>query len=363
MGSAASYHLAGRGCTVLGLDRHTPPHAFGSSHGQTRIIREAYFEHPSYVPLVQRAYELWAELERKTGRLLFTRTGGLMIGPREGVIFQGAQRSAEQHGLAHQILTSAEVRERFPVLHPDKSMAAVWEPRAGVLFPEACIQAHLTLARQAGATLHLDEAVERWEAEGSGVRVTTARGSYAARQLLCSAGAWTQSVLADLDLRLEVERQVLYWFEPRAQAELFQPEHCPVFLWETEASQFFYGFPNLGEGVKVAGHHGGQMTRPDSLDRAVHDSEVDQMRALVDRYLPAGNGPLRSAVVCMYTNTPDGHFLVDRHPALPQVLIASPCSGHGFKFASAVGEVLADLLLTGRSSFDLGLFKLERRLR
>jgi sarcosine oxidase len=355
MGSAAAYQLAKRGKKALGLDRFAPPHSSGSSHGKTRIIREAYFEHPLYVPLVQRAYELWAELERQTGRSLLRQTGGLMIGRPDGAVASGARRSAEVHRLRHEILAATEVRRRFPGLQPNDEMVAVWEPRAGILFPEACIEAHLGLARKHGAELRMDEPALCWKPDGDGVRVFTAKDEYLADQLLLTAGGWIQALLPDLQLPFVVERQVQFWFEP-TNPEWFQPGRCPIHIWEHEPGRHFYGFPDLGEGVKVAGHHEGEAVDPDSISREVTPQEVETMRRLVRRFLPGADGPLRSAVVCMYTNTPDHHFFIDRHTAHPQVLIASPCSGHGFKFSSAIGEVLANLLTGEPCGFDLSLF-------
>jgi sarcosine oxidase len=355
MGSAAAFHLAKRGQRVLALDRFAPPHGFGSSHGQTRIIREAYFEHPVYVPLVQRAYELWTELEQASGCELFRQTGGLMIGRPDSAVVSGARRSAQDHRLEHRILSAAEVRRQFPALRPTDEMTAVWEPRAGILFPEACIAAHLMMARREGATLRCDEPVVRWEPEGDGVRVFTGGGEYSARQMLLTAGSWTKALLPDWNLPLSVERQVQFWFEPKLP-DAFLPDRCPVHLWEYEPGQYFYGFPDLGDGVKVAVHHQGEVTGPDSIRREVAPSDVDSMRRLIERFLPGANGALRSAVVCMYTNTPDSHFLLDRLPGFPQVLVASPCSGHGFKFSSSIGEGLAEWLIAGRARFDLELF-------
>jgi sarcosine oxidase len=356
MGSAAAFHLTKSGKRVLGLDRFAPPHIFGSSHGQTRIIREAYFEHPSYVPIVQRAYELWGELSRETGQRLFVQTGGLMIGRPDGVVVAGARCSAETHRLPHEVLSSQEITRRFPALHPAKDMAGVWEPRAGVLFPEECIAAHLARARKQGATLHFAEKVLRWEADGSGVKVTTDQTHYLAERLILSAGSWLKALLPELSLRLTVERQVLFWFDS-SRPDLFQPDRCPIHLWEHAPGKFFYGFPDMGNGIKVAGHHEGEIVDPDSIRREVRPEEVDTMRRIIGPFLPELDGPLREAVVCMYTNTPDGHFLIDRHPAHGQVLIASPCSGHGFKFASAIGEILCDLTTKGESRFDLTLFR------
>ena len=360
MGSATAYHLARRGQRVLGLDRFSPPHTMGSSHGQTRIIREAYFEHPSYVPIVQRAYVLWDELARAVNAPLLLPTGGLMIGAPDSIVFSGAKRSADTHRLPHEVLSASEVRQRFPALRPSDDMMAVLEPRAGILFPERCIAAHLALAARHGANLRTEEPVVRWIAAGDGVEVTTTKGVYRAGQMILSAGSWARKLLPDLDPPLTIERQVLFWFDPKSAPTLFYAEHFPIHLWQVDAGEgvkFFYGFPDLGEGVKIAGHHQGAAVSPDSVSREVAPAEVDAMRGLLRRYLPQADGPLRSSTVCLYTNTPDEHFWIDRHPAHPQVIIASPCSGHGFKFSSAIGEILGDMVTSGISQFDLSLFK------
>ena len=294
MGSAAAFHLARRGQRVLGLDRFAPPHAYGSSHGQTRIIREAYFEHPVYVPLIQRAYELWAELEIQSGRNLFQPTGGLMIGRPDSAVVAGALRSAKEHHLKFKLFSGAEVRRHFPGLRPTDDMVAVWEPRAGILFPEHCIEAHLRLAREHGADLRLDTPVSRWEARAGGVRVASDRCQYEAGQLVLAAGGWIKALLPDLNLPFTVERQVQFWFEPKKAAP-FQPAHCPIHLWEHQPGRHFYGFPNLGEGVKVAGHHEGETASPDAIRRDVSPAEVEGMRRIVRQFLPDADGPLRSA--------------------------------------------------------------------
>jgi sarcosine oxidase len=360
MGSAAAYHLAKQGRRVLGLDRFGPPHQFGSSHGATRIIREAYFEHPLYVPLVQRAYELWKELEKEAGRQLLLQTGGLMLGDPTGVIVQGAQRSAEEHHLLYKLLSAGEVHQQFPAFQPNDNMVAVWEPRAGILFPELAIKTHLELAARHGADLRLNSPVLKWEPQNAGVLVRTESEVFRAKQLLLCVGAWTTSLVPDLNLPLTVERRVLFWFEPRSQADLFQPQRCPIFICEHEPRRYFYGFPDLGDGVKFGVHHEGAHSSPDQLDREVKQHEIETARDVLRGLLPNAAGTLRSAVVCMYTNTPDEHFLFDHHPRYPQVLIASPCSGHGFKFSPVIGELTATLFCGGKSSFDLSLFKLAR---
>jgi sarcosine oxidase len=357
MGSAAAFHLARRGVRVLGLDRHTPPHTLGSSYGDTRIIREAYFEHPVYVPMVQRAFELWRELEKVSRTALLTQTGGLMIGRPESELVAGARHSAEAHGLAHALLSAGEVRARFPALHPEDDMVAVWEPRAGILFPEACISATIAQARQHGAALRFAEPVQSWSADGGNVRVSTPLGEYRARHLVITAGAWVGSLLPALDLPFAIERQVLHWFEAARDIELFAAQRCPVHLWQFDGSRFFYGFPDLGSGVKVAFHHDGEVTTVENVRREVAPAEVEATRAVLRRFLPAADGLLRASVVCVYTNTRDGHFWIDHHPRHSQVLVASPCSGHGFKFAPVIGEVLADIVQDMPPRFDLQLFR------
>jgi len=356
MGGAAALELARRGARVIGFDRFEPPHRWGSSHGDTRIIREAYFEHPVYVPMVQRAFVLWRELERASGAALLQQTGGVMIGEPDSTLIAGALRSARTHGLQHEVLSASELRARVPVLNPEPGMVGVWEPRAGVLAAEACVSAQLGQARRHGADLRYDEPVSHWQADGADISVHTARGRHRARQLVVCAGAWVASLLPGVALPFRVERQLLHWFEPAATAAAFTPQRCPVHLWQFDGSRFFYGFPDQGAGVKVAFHHRGESTSADAVTREVAAAEVDDMRRTLRRLLPAADGRLRASTVCLYTNTPDEHFWIDRHPAHGNVLVASPCSGHGFKFAPVIGEIVADLVEGRPSRFDLGLF-------
>ncbi len=360
MGGAACDQLAGRGLKVLGLDSLQPPHVLGSSHGESRIIREAYFEDPRYVPIVQRAYECWAALERDTGRALLRVTGGLMIGEPEGTLVSGAIRSAETHHLPHEVLSASVTRSRFPALALDDAHVAVWEPRAGVLDPEACVSAQLERARRRGALLHGGEPVTAWRADGAGVEVETPSGRHRAGRLVIAAGAWTGSLLADLRLPLTVERQALYWFEPVGDTRRLAPERFPIWIWEHERGRYFYGFPLLARGLKVARHHEGEPCAPDAPRREVGEDEIAAMTALVHRHLPGAAGRVRESATCLYTNTPDEHFIIDAHPDFPQVTILSPCSGHGFKFASAIGEIVADTLSGGPSRFDLERFRIAR---
>ena len=357
MGSATAFELSRRGLDVIGFDRYSPPHAFGSSHGDTRIIREAYFEDPVYVPMVQRAFESWRELERLSGTALLEQTGGLMIGVPGSDLVEGARHSAQVHGLQHSMLSAGEIRARFPVLNPEPEMVGVWEPRAGVLSPEACVAAQLEQARRGGAVLRFDEPVSRWEAGDGHVSVYTGLDRYSAKQLVISAGAWVGSLLPGMRLPLRIERQVLHWFEPGSHADSFSPEHCPIHLWQFDRDRFFYGFPDMGAGVKLAFHHGGESTTVDEVRRTVTITEVEEVRAAARRFVPAAEGRVLASVVCLYTNTPDEHFWIDRHPEHSNVVVASPCSGHGFKFAPVVGEIVADLLEGRRAGFDLRPFR------
>lgn len=362
MGSATLYHLARRGQRVLGLEQFTPGHELGSSHGDSRIIREQYFEHPLYVPLVQRAYELWRELEERSGRSLLTITGGLMIGPRDGMVVAGTLRSATEHHLPHEVLTAAQVRARFPAFEMRDDLAAVLDPRAGFLDADACNAAHLDAARRDSADVRSEEKMLAWEADGEGVRVTTTRGVYTAARLLLSCGAWNAEVLRDLQLPLTIERQVLYWFDPGERAVLYDTVSFPVFAYEYTPGHICYGVPRLARGVKASVMHSGEVAAtPAEVRRTVAEYEVDALRSALQPVLPAlSQTTVRERKVCVFTNTPDGHFLVDRHPRHPQVIVSSPCSGHGFKFASALGELQAELLTTGIASFDISPFRVSR---
>jgi sarcosine oxidase len=359
MGSATVYQLARRGQSVMGIDQFTPPHAFGSSHGGSRIIRETYFEDPLYVPLVRRAYHGWAELQARSGKRVLRRTGGLTIGPPDGRIVNGVRACAAEHQLPCEELSASETRRRFPALRPPDDSVAIWEPRAGVLDPETAIDAQLSLARAAGAELRFSERVTQWRATADGVEVITASGAFAAERLVITAGPWMGELLPELDLPLDVERNAVFWFDPLNPAE-FTPERFPLFIHEFAPGRAWYGFADLGDGVKVALHHQGEPTTADTIRRAVSDDEVAGMRALIERFLPGANGALRKTAACMYTNTPDEHFIIDLHPEHPAVIIASPCSGHGFKFSIAIGELIADEIMGERRRFDLTPFRIDR---
>ena len=362
MGSAALAHLAARGLKAVGLEQFSPAHALGSSHGQSRIIRKAYFEDPAYVPLLLRAYELWEALERRTGRSLLLRTGGLMLGPEGSEVVAGSARSAREHGLAHELLTAADIRRRYPVMRPAVHEVALFEADAGLLFPEACVLAHLEAAVADGAEARFGAQVLGWEAiAGGGVRVRTATETVEAERLVICAGAWFGAVAPELGLPLKVERNVMHWFEPVANSEAFAPDRFPIYIAERRNTPVFYGFPALpGQGVKVAFHHSGQITTPDEIDRRVRGDEIAEMRAALAAWLPDAAGAWQHSVACMYTNTPDEHFVIGLHPRHRQVVLAGGFSGHGFKFASVVGEILADLVAQGRTSHPTALFSPAR---
>ena len=355
MGSHTALELATRGRRVLGIDRHRPPHTLGSTHGRTRIIREAYFEEPLYVPIVQRAYDLWRRLEERSGARLLTVTGGLMLGASDAEVVAGARASAVEHGLPYEELSARQVRERFPAYAVPDEHEAILEPRAGFLEPEAAAEATLALAAEAGAELRFDEPV--LELEGNALR--TARGTYVADRVVVAAGPWLPELVPGLAALFTAARQPLLWLDPQEPA-LFTPERFPVFVWEWKPGWAFYGFPDVGDGFKVAVHHHGEPTTPDTVDRRLRPDDEEAIRELVRRFFPAGDGELREFAVCLYTNTPDEHFVIDRLPDDERVLVASPCSGHGFKFAPAVGEILADLATGESPRFDLAPFALRR---
>ena len=360
MGSATCYHLARRGKRVLGLEQFGIPHLRGSSHGYTRIIRLAYYEHPSYVLLLRRAYELWREIQEVAGEQLLYITGSIDAGPEHEGVFKGAWESARLHDLPHEVLTGAELRRRFPAYHLPADTLALVQPEGGFLRPERCIVSHVTAAQALGAEIHGHEGVLEWEPTASGVRVRTDRAVYEADKLVISAGAWNGELLDLLDGLIVPERQVLAWLQP-ARLDLFQPERFPVFNLLVEEGRF-YGFPVFDvPGFKFGKyHHLQEWSEADAADREPHDYDEQMLRAFAERYFPDGCGPTMNLETCLFTNTPDKHFIIDVHPVYPQVSFASPCSGHGFKFASVVGEIMADLAELGLTRHDISLFRLDR---
>jgi sarcosine oxidase len=361
MGSAAAYHLARRGQRVLGLEKFTPAHDQGSSHGGSRIIRQSYFEDPAYVPLLLRAYELWAELAADTGLEVYRLTGGLYLGPPECLTVAGSLRASQVWSLPHVMLDAGEIRRRFPTFTPQPGDVALYEANAGFARPEMTVQAHLDLAAREGAALQFGEEVRDWADGPGGVTVTTGTGTYTAGQLVICPGAWAPELLTELGIPITIERQVLYWLEPDGGTAPF--ENSPIFINENHAGQQIYGFPAIdgpAGGVKVAFFRKGQICTPDTIDRTVHDQEVIEMRDRVTQLLPALTGPAVHTATCMYSNTPDEHFVITRPPGYTNITVACGFSGHGFKFVPVVGEVLADLAITGDTSHPIGLFDPRR---
>ena len=359
MGSAALYHLAERGLKVLGLEQFDIAHDRGSSHGQTRIIRKSYFEHSDYVPLVDRAYDMWAQLERASGRELVCRTGLLLVGPPEGSVISGVRRAAVEHNLEIENIEAASVSERFPGFVVDDGSAALFEPDAGYLRVEECVRAHTQLAVAGGAELLTQQTVREWAADGNGVCVTTDSGQYAAAKLVICGGAWSGQILSELALPLKVRRKPIMWFAARDCHR--QENGFPMFGFEL-GDEFFYGFPAIDErGLKMANHAGGEVVEdPNQLDRELREADLAEMVPFITRHLPGVKPIPQHHSVCMYTMTPDEHFIIDRHPQSEQVSFAAGFSGHGFKFAPVVGSMLADLVIDGATREPLGFLRVDR---
>jgi sarcosine oxidase len=357
MGSAALYHLARRGKRVLGLERFDVPHELGSSHGVTRIIRLAYFEHSDYVPLLHRAYELWRELQAEAGEQLLYTTGIVEGGER---IYEGVLRSCADHDLPHEALTGAEANARFPAYRLPEEMPVVFQPDGGFVLPERAIVAHVSGAMASGAELRTGERVLEWEDTENGVRVRTDRGSYEAERLVLTAGAWSQSVARLPSGLVRAVRQSLAWLQPTSP-ELFAPNRLPVFNLVLDGTHY-YGFPEFGiPGFKVGLYElGGESGDPDEISREPTLDDELPLRAFAERYFPEGAGPALTLRTCLFEPSPDEHFIIDLHPDSPSAVVGAGFSGHGFKFCPVVGEILADLALDGSTSHDIELFRADR---
>lgn len=363
MGSATIYELARRGKRVLGLERFEIPHERGSSHGVNRIIRLAYYEHPSYVPLLRRAYELWQELERRTEESLLITTGSIDTGVSDGPVFNGSLESCRLHGVPHEVLTAAQTNERFPGYRLPGSHRVLFQADGGFLLSERCIAAYVQQAVALGAQVRTGEQVHGWDTGGEGVSVETSRTEYHAPRLVISAGAWAAQLLPQLAGLAVPERQVLGWFRA-AHGPHFAPDAFPVFNAAFPEGRY-YGFPEFGTpGLKIGRyHHLNETVQPDSVERSISQEDEEVLRVAVERYFPGANGELLSSKTCLFTNSPDEHFLLDTLPGQPEVAVAAGFSGHGFKFCSVVGEILADLVTDGKTGHDISLFQLERFVR
>jgi sarcosine oxidase len=361
MGSAALFHLARRGKRAVGIERFDRGHARGSSHGESRAIRLGYFEHPSYVPLARAAYEGWYELERLTGETVLTRTGVLEMGKPGSAIVDGSLAASRLHGLEHELLHAAEIRRRYPQFTLPDNYTAVWQPDGGFVRPELANRLHLELAERAGATVIENRKVMAIEPDAHSVRIVLEDGAIEAGSVIVAAGAWIGDLVPELRRKLTVTRQVLCWFEPR-RAEAVAPGNLPVFIVEG-ADDIAYGFPNVGSGFKCASHNdSGTLSHADVARQDAGPEDEKRMRDFLDAYLPDAAGPLKAMQTCMYTKTPDEDFVLDLHPSDPRIVVASPCSGHGFKFASVIGEVLADLATERTTRHDISRFRMDRLL-
>ena len=361
MGSATAAHLASRGQRVLGLEQFDMLHERGSSHGLTRIIRLAYHEHPSYVPLLRRAYVLWHDLEAQVGMPLLVTTGSLEGGPEDGATFTGALDAARLHDLPHDVLDAADIARRFPAYRNlPADTRAVLQPDGGFLLAERTMLAHVKVALAHGAELRYQQRGVSWTPTPDGVRVETDAGSFEAPRLVICAGPWASRLIPELEPVAVPERQVLAWLEP-IRPELFTPEAFPVFLLDVEEGTF-YGFPvHDVPGFKFGKyHHLREPIDPDDPDRSVRPADEAVLRAFAERYLPDGAGPTVMLKACIFTNSPDEHFILDLLPESPQVAVAAGFSGHGYKFCSVVGEIMADFVMEGATRHDIGLFRLDR---
>ena len=362
MGTATAYELAKRGHSVRLFEQFSIGHDLGSSHGYSRIIRRAYYEHPDYVPFVDRAYELWRELEKAVDERLLAVTGILEMGAPGSPLLKGSLLSCALHAIPHESLDAAQLRERFPQFQVPDFMRAVWQKDAGILAVERCILAFRLAAKRAGAVLHEEEEVLSIEHHASGVTVSTRKGRYSAAKVIVCAGSWAGRMLADLNLPLCVTRQAMGFFAPKKRAP-FELGTFPLFLMELYGHSF-YGFPFFGvDCVKVASHSHGKMVTPETVDRSFNAADEAELRDFLEAHIPDAAGRLSFGKICLYTNTPDGDFILDAHPAHPNLLIAAGFSGHGFKFASVVGETLAELCVDGKTRHKIDRFSLGRFVR
>ena len=361
-GSAAALALVRRGLRVLGVEAGERGHELGSSGGRSRMIRRAYFEDPGYLPLLAAAWEGWDALGAAAGETFVEVIGGLYAGPVESDLFRGSVASARLQGLPHEVLDAAEIRRRWPVFTVGDDVGGLYDTGAGMIRPERAIAAQLRLAEQAGAELRFGERVVDWRpATGGGLEVETDGGVHRAAYLVIAAGAWTGSFVPDLALPLEVERVPVFWFEPTVPVAEVSAGRLPAWLMDTPTDGTFYGFPyDPAAGLKVSRHHSGDIVDPAEVDRTERPADIERVRRFSRSLFPAADGPVRDSLVCLYTNTPDLAFVVDVHPTVPGVAYASACSGHGFKFARVIGEILADLALTGTTAHPIEQFRASR---
>ncbi len=378
MGASAAYQLAVRGASVLGLDQFTPPHEQGSTHGDTRITRLACGEGPHYTPFARRSHQIWRSLEEETGRPLLQQNGVVVIAgasevaPTHGVakFLEATVTSAKAWKIDHEVIDGAEIMRRFPAFKVAADDQAYHDRLGGFVRPENCIAAQLSRARKRGACFNMGEKVRSFRQEKNGVVVDTAQGTYRAKTLIVAAGPWLPGFLdASLSKQFGVTRQVLYWFRAKSPEEhaRFSPEQCPVFIWQPSKSEAFYGFPAIGsfeEGVKIA-TEGHDVVYPDSVDRKVSPREIKAMVEIFRPFLPGLSDRCVKAKVCLYTEVNGARFILDRLPGSPNIIVASPCSGHGFKHSGGIGDALAQMaldektIMLGDQEIDMSPFALR----
>ncbi len=369
-GSSTLWHLSRTGKKIAGIDRFRPPHQRGSSHGESRIIRQAYHENPLYVPLVRASYPIWKELGQIAGKPLYKKTGGLFLGKKDSTVVSGARLSADTHNIPYDYLDATTIRNRFSAFRPGDDTVGVLEHEAGILFPEAAIATFLHTAAANGAQVNTDEQVMAIFPSKEAIELTTTKRKYRTAKLIVTAGAWLNTLFPELNLPLSIRRQPLFWFRDRAATgspdrsitttRSPAPVEAPIFLWEYEKGQMFYGIPDLGDCLKLGWHHDGRIISPDELSQNVEKEEIAAMQQTATQYL-AIDPIFQKSCVCMYTTTPDEDFIIDLHPDHPNIVIASPCSGHGFKFSAIIGRLLTDLALDRPTGFDLAPFSIRRK--
>lgn len=373
MGSAAVYQLTKRGNKVLGIDQFSPPHIFGSSHGDTRITRQAIGEGEQYTPIALRSYEIWQEIEKETGKKLLEINGGLIIssGAKTAInhvenFFENTVSAAKKYNIKHEILDAAQIRKRFPQFNVQDNESGYYEYNAGFLRPEECVGTQISLAEKYGATIHKNEKIESFSEKDGIVSVKTNLGEYEAKKLIISAGPWFPALIEDEYSKFfKVIRQVLFWFDVKTSIERFEPKNFPIFIWELQGNkQGMYGFPAIdgqNGGVKIVSEQYETTTTADTVNRQVSKEEIRAMyENFIAPYFPDLSDKCVKATSCLYTVTPDSHFVIDKHPKYASIILASPCSGHGFKHSAAIGEILAQLVIDGKSKIDISSFSIKK---
>ena len=364
MGVSTTLALANRGVRVLAMDKHSIPNTMGSSHGHSRAIRMGYYEHPDYVPLLRRAYDLWHQWEAASECQLLHMTSGLYMGAADSDLVSGSIRAAREHGLQHEVLSRDEIALRYPQFNLPDDFVAMHEAAAGLLLPELAISTAASRAERAGAELHANEPVIEWKVGSDGVEVRTTTCTYEAEKIVICGGAWSVRLLQNLDVCLKVTRQVVGWVEP-VRPERFALGTFPTWALSAPDGNLYYGFPMLADnrGLKLGHHWHAQTTDADTVVREALPGDEDDFRPALTRFLPGADGPLKSIGVCLYTNSPDSHFIIDKHPEHDRVTFACGFSGHGFKFMPVIGEILADLALNGRTDLPIDFLRISRLQR